>query len=69
MIVILKPNTDQQSPAYQKIMDYLGTLPDVTLQHHQVRGAEKILTEIYLLGDTHKLDQAMIESFDAVELR
>ena len=67
MIVILQPNADEQSPAYQKVMDYLRTLSDVTLQQHQVRGTEKTLTEIYLLGDTHKLDQAMIESFEAVE--
>ena len=67
MIVILQPDTDTKSPAYEKILAYLNSLPNITLQHHHVRGFAKTLTEIYLLGDTHTLDQAMIESFDAVE--
>ena len=67
MIVILKPNTDEQAPVYKKLLAYLRTLPGVTLQHHKVRGLAQTLTEIYLLGDTLKLDQSMIESFDAVE--
>ncbi|MFP6809043.1 MAG: 3-deoxy-7-phosphoheptulonate synthase [Pseudomonadales bacterium] len=67
MIVILHPNTDDQSPEYRKTMSFLGNLSNITIQHHVIQGAEQKLSEIYLLGDTHKLNPAEIESLDCVE--
>jgi 3-deoxy-7-phosphoheptulonate synthase len=67
MIVILHPNTDEDSAAYQETMSFLTGLPSITLQRHVVQGAGQKLTEIYLLGDTHKLEQDEIESLDCVE--
>lgn len=67
MIVILNPDTDETSEGYQKAIAYLQQLPNVKLQHHVVQGSEQKLTEIYLLGDTHKLDQEEIESLDVVD--
>ena len=64
MIVILQPNADEQSPAYQKVMDYLRTLSDVTLQQHQVRGTEKTLTEII----RNKTTQTTTSSYELANL-
>ncbi len=67
MIVILHPDVQQQSDVYQKIISYLEQLPNVQIKSHEIQGAEQKLTEIYLLGDTHKLDETEIESLDGVE--
>ena len=67
MIVILHPNIDENGEAFKKTMRYLNNLPDITLQQHAVQGSGQKLTEIYLLGDTHKLDQESIETLDGVE--
>ena len=67
MIVILNPNIDEQSDAYSKTINYLQQLPNIEAKIHEVSGSTQKLTEIYLLGDTHMLDQEPIESLDAVE--
>jgi len=67
MIVILRPNTDEQSKEYTDTMSVLEKLPNIILQHHVVQGEEQKLSEIYLLGDTQKVDQAEIESLACVE--
>jgi len=67
MIVILHPNTDTDSKAYRETMTYLENLPAVTLREHHIQGSEQKLTEIYLLGDTHKIEKGQVESLDAVD--
>ncbi len=67
MIVILHPNTNEQSAEYIEAMSFLDNLPNISLQHHVVQGAEQKLSEIYLLGDTQKLNAAEIESLDCVD--
>ena len=67
MIVILNPNIEESSESYRETMVFLEQLPDIKLQKHQVQGETHSLTEICLLGNTHRLDQAEIESLDAVE--
>ncbi|XOV88761.1 MAG: 3-deoxy-7-phosphoheptulonate synthase [Pseudomonadota bacterium] len=67
MIVILNPNIDENSTAYRAAMAYLNNLPGIAVRQHVIQGTEQKLTEIYLLGDTHKLDKEPIEALDAVE--
>lgn len=67
MIVILHANTDTASEAYRETVRYLENLPGIQMRQHHIQGSEQKLTEIYLLGDTHKLDQESIESLDAVD--
>lgn len=67
MIVILNPDSDEKSEAYQETMAYLRQLPGIELRHHVIRGSEQVLTEIYLLGDTHKVDQEPIEALEGVD--
>jgi 3-deoxy-7-phosphoheptulonate synthase len=67
MIVILHPNMDTASEVYREALSHLENLPGVQMRQHHIQGSEQKLTEIYLLGDTHKLDQETIESLDAVD--
>lgn len=67
MIVILKPDTDESGEAYREVLAYLEQLPGIQLRHHAIQGAEQKLSEIYLLGDTHMVEQEPIEALDAVD--
>ena len=67
MIVILNPNIEDNSEEFKETVDYLQQLPNIEIKMHEVLGSEQKLTEIYLLGDTHKLDQEVIEALDAVD--
>ncbi len=67
MIVILHPDTDEKSVAYTKTMSFLERLPNISIQRHVVQGKEQKLSEIYLLGDTQKVDKSVIEALDCVE--
>ena len=67
MIVILKSGIARQDAAYAETLDYLGKLEGINLRIHEVEGAVQTLTEIYLIGDTHKLDKAEIESLESVD--
>ncbi len=67
MIIILKPDTGKEAAAYRELMDYLKTLPGIRINTHDEFGAQQVLTEIYLIGETAALDQDMIESFDVVD--
>lgn len=67
MLVILHPNMDEQSAAFKQTIDFLNALSGVRLNKHKVQGEQQILTEIYLLGDTHGLNPEEIRALPAVE--
>ncbi len=67
MLVILHPNTDESSPKFIKTWNYLNDLPDIQLKKHIVIGEQQTLTEIYLIGDTSKIDRDLIATLPAVE--
>ena len=67
MIVILEPDLDLKGEVYGSTLAILQALPGVTLRQHEVQGVEQRLHEIYLIGDTHKLDQKEIESLGGVD--
>jgi 3-deoxy-7-phosphoheptulonate synthase len=67
MLVILHPNTDETSKKYIETWNYLNTLPDIQLKKHIVTGEQQKLTEIYLIGDTSKIDRRQITALPAVE--
>jgi 3-deoxy-7-phosphoheptulonate synthase len=67
MLVILKPNIDEESPQFKQTWDYLSSLPDVQLKKHKVIGKQQVLTEIYLIGNTSQVDRKPIEALKAVE--
>jgi 3-deoxy-7-phosphoheptulonate synthase len=67
MLVILRPNTDENSREFKKTWEYLNTLPAVQLKKHVVSGKQQKLTEIYLIGDTSRIDREQILALPAVE--
>ena len=67
MLVILQPDIDERSKEYIETWKYLIDLPDIQLKTHIVEGELQKLTEIYLIGDTSKLDRELIAALPAVE--
>ncbi len=67
MIIILRPDTDKNEPAYAKLMAYMEALPNISIRAHDEEGAEQTLTELYLVGNTKPLDTAEIEAHEVVD--
>ncbi len=67
MILILHPNTDQNSDDYRALLQQLDGLHNVDFRVHQVKGAQQVLTEIYLLGDTAGLPEDEMSALPCVE--
>ena len=67
MIVILQAGTTQDSLEYQSLYDYLRQLPNIQIRIHEEHGAQQVLTEFYLIGDTAALSKDEIEALPGVE--
>ena len=67
MLLILHPNIDEGSSAFQTTWTYLENLPRIRVQKHEVQGRQQKLTEIYLIGDTQRLSLETIAALPAVE--
>ena len=67
MILILSDNTDPQSAEYLQLMESLERLPNIKTRTHRIQGAERSVTELYLLGDTKALQIDDMKSFPCVE--
>jgi len=67
VIVILKPDLRQDSGQCRALLQYLDARPGIRARVHEIVGEERAVTEIYLLGDTARLDQDEIEALDGVE--
>lgn len=52
MILILEQNVAAGGRTYGQLMEHLSRLPGIELRVHHEQGAEKSLTEIYLIGNT-----------------
>lgn len=66
MILILRPNTDENSREYGLLLRYLESLSGITHQIRRVQGVGQRLTEIYLLGDTAPLSMNFMSSLPCV---
>jgi 3-deoxy-7-phosphoheptulonate synthase len=67
MIVILRPNTDENSAAFKKTWKFLEELNNIRLQKNIVEGKFQKLTEIYLFGDTAAVNREAVEALPAVD--
>lgn len=67
MILILDANTAPDTPAFADLGARLDALPGIRWRVHQEKGAEKLLTEIYLIGQTAALDTADMAALPGVE--
>ena len=55
MILILHPNTDKNGADFRALMDTLRKLPNIDVRQHDEVGTQQTLTELYLVGDTARL--------------
>lgn len=67
MILILEPNVDQTSSDYKNLLQLLANLPEIESRIHQVHGAQQILTEVYLVGNTVILSVDDIAQYPCVD--
>ena len=67
MILILDPKVAAGGEAYNHLMAHLSRLPNIELRVHHEQGAEKSLTEIYLIGNTAGLHTEDMRALPGVE--
>ncbi len=67
MLIILGPEITPVSGEYKNIFEFIEKFPGITHKIHQVQGKQQLLTEIYLLGDTHTLDIDQVAALPGVE--
>jgi len=67
MIVILKPNIDTDSREYRRLESHVKNFQNIEMRVHRVQGAEQVLTEIYLIGNTAALSLEEMKSFPGVD--
>ncbi len=67
MIVLLGSNVAEHSEEYRLTLDYLSRLPGIAARVHKVQGAQQVLTEIYLIGDTKTLSAEEVGALPGVE--
>lgn len=67
MILILKPDIDEQSHEYKRLENFLEGLEGIESRIHKVRGAQQTITEIYLIGNTSALSLDEMRTLPGVE--
>ncbi len=67
MILILTQDAKPESPEFRQLIGHLANLPGISTRIHTERGAEQVLTEIYLIGNTQSLDAEDMKSLPCVE--
>lgn len=67
MILILKPNIDTETRQYRRIEEHLKNFGNIEMRVHRVQGAEQLLTEVYLIGNTAALSLEEMRSFPGVD--
>ncbi len=67
MILILSENTDVVSEEYRQLLETLSALPGIKHRVHHVAGAERGVTEIYLIGNTKALEVEDMRSLPCVD--
>jgi 3-deoxy-7-phosphoheptulonate synthase len=67
MILILQPEVVPESPAFADLAERLDALPGIQWRVHQEKGAQQVLTEIYLIGQTAALEEAEMAVLPGVD--
>ena len=67
MIIVLKADARPDSPEVRRLIALAEGYPQVRTEVHQIQGATRSLTEIYLLGTTGVIPTAPFEEFACVE--
>jgi 3-deoxy-7-phosphoheptulonate synthase len=66
MILILDADLQEGAPEYQALLRHLDGLANIEYRVHRVQGAEQVLREIYLIGNTKALSLEQMESLPGV---
>ncbi len=67
MIIIMKPDVDPSGPEAQKLLDFLSQFEDIQTRSSGIKGAHRVVNEIYLIGPTHHIPSEVIERMPGVE--
>jgi len=67
LIIVLKADARPDSPEVRRLIALAEGYPQVRTEVHQIQGATRSLTEIYLLGSTGVIPTAPFEEFACVE--
>ena len=67
MILILEADLGEQSPIFQQLLTHLRGFSGIHFRVHQEQGAEQVLSEIYLIGNTKPLRIEDMEALPGVE--
>jgi len=67
MIIILKPGIDPNGTEMSQIMNYVHQFPDIKPRISDVKGAIRVVTEVYLIGPTHDIPSETLERMPGVE--
>ncbi len=67
MIIIMKPDVDPAGQEIQQLLDYLAQFPDIQTRSAGIRGASRVVNEIYLIGPTHHVPIETLERMPGVE--
>jgi 3-deoxy-7-phosphoheptulonate synthase len=67
MILILDPKVAAGGERYNQLMAHLSRLPNIELRIHHEQGAEKSLTEVYLIGNTAALSVEDMRALPGVD--
>ena len=52
MIIVLKADVSPETPDVQRLVEFAESFPGVSTEFHQIQGATRTLSELYLLGST-----------------
>lgn len=67
MIIVLKADTEADSPEVQRLIAQAESYPDVRTELHRIQGATRSVTEVYLLGHTGVIPTEPFEEYACVE--
>jgi 3-deoxy-7-phosphoheptulonate synthase len=67
MILILDPKAAAGGETYNQLIAHLSRLPNIKLRIHHEQGAEKSLTEVYLIGNTAALSLEDMRALPGVD--
>jgi len=67
VIIVLKADAAVDSPEVQRVIELAESFPGVTTEFHQIQGATRTLSELYLLGSTGVIPTDPFQEFACVE--
>lgn len=67
MIIVFKADTESDSPEVRRVIELAESFPGVSTEFHQIQGATRSLSELYLLGSTGVIPTDPFAEFACVE--